>query len=104
MDFTKIERMDLLIRNNSTGRPIDFAKKLNMSERSLYNYINFMRIQLNAPIEYSNEMQSYFYTEPGVIYLGWHPSSKNNGMLWTDLQEFYEKAYRCRCWFFLQSI
>jgi hypothetical protein len=49
-------------------------------------------------------MQSYFYTEPGVIYLGWHPSSKNNGMLWTDLQEFYEKAYRCRCWFFLQSI
>jgi len=77
MDFTKIERMDVLIRNNSTGRPSDFANKLNMSERSLYNYINFMRFQLRAPIEYSNEMQSYFYSEPGVMHLGWYPSSKN---------------------------
>ncbi len=40
-----------------------------------------MRFQLRAPIEYSNEMQSYFYTESGVICLGWHPSSKNNGTL-----------------------
>lgn len=76
MDITKIERMDVLIRNNSTGRPSDFASKMSMSTRSLYNYINFMRTQLGAPIDYSNDMQSYYYTEPGVIRLGWHPKRK----------------------------
>ena len=76
MDISKIDRMDLLIRNNSTGRPAEFASKMGMSTRSLYNYINFMRVQLGAPIDYSNEMQSYYYTEAGIIRLGWHPQKK----------------------------
>jgi hypothetical protein len=79
MDLTKIERMDLLIRTNATGRPVDFARRMGMSSRSLFNYINFMKVKLNAPIEYSNTMQSYFYTEKGVIKLGWFPEiSKTN--------------------------
>ncbi len=71
MDLTKIERMDLLIRTNATGSPNDFARRMGMSSRSLFNYINFMRVRLGAPIEYSNTMQSYFYTDKGMIKLGW---------------------------------
>ena len=73
MDLNKIERMDLLIRTNATGSPTDFAKRLGISTRTLFNYINFMKSQLRAPIEYSNTMQSYFYTERGLLKLGWHP-------------------------------
>ncbi len=77
MDLTKIERMDLLIRTNSTGRPVDFARKMGMSSRSLYNYINYMKTKLNAPVEYSSNMQSYFYKDKGSIKLGWIPEKFN---------------------------
>jgi tetrahydromethanopterin S-methyltransferase subunit H len=79
MDLTKIERMDLLIRTNATGNPSDFARRMGMSSRSLFNYINFMKTKLNAPIEYSSTMQSYFYTEKGWVKLGWFadPSKPN---------------------------
>ncbi|MFM2285060.1 MAG: hypothetical protein RLZZ543_557 [Bacteroidota bacterium] len=72
MDLNKIERMDLLIRTNATGSPTDFAQRMGMSTRTLFNYINFMKTQLRAPIEYSNTLQSYFYKERGVIKLGWY--------------------------------
>ena len=72
MDLNKIERMDLLIRTNATGSPTDFALRMGMSTRTLFNYINFMKTQLRAPIEYSTTLQSYFYKERGVIKLGWH--------------------------------
>jgi tetrahydromethanopterin S-methyltransferase subunit H len=78
MDLTKIERMDLLIRTNATGNPSDFARRMGMSSRSLFNYINFMKSSLNAPIEYSSTMQSYYYREKGVIKLGWFPDSINS--------------------------
>jgi hypothetical protein len=73
MDLTKIERMCLLTRLNATGRPVDFAERMGMSPRSLFNYINFMKSKLNAPIEYCNTKQSYCYKEKGIIKLGWAP-------------------------------
>jgi molybdenum-dependent DNA-binding transcriptional regulator ModE len=77
MNLTKIERMDILIRTNATGSPTDFAQRMGMSTRSLFNYINYMKTRLNAPIEYSNTMQSYFYKESGLIKIGWY--QKNEG-------------------------
>lgn len=75
MDLTKIERMDLLIRTQSTGRPNEFAEKMGISPRSLFNYLSFMKDQLAAPIKYSNEMQSYYYEEKGSIKMGWFSAS-----------------------------
>jgi len=75
MDLTKIERMDLLIRTQSTGRPNEFAEKMGISPRSLFNYLSFMKDQLSAPIKYSNEMQSYYYEEKGSIKMGWFSSA-----------------------------
>lgn len=63
--------MDLLIRTQATGRPKEFADKMGISTRSLFNYLSFMKDQLSAPIKYSNELQSYYYEERGSIKMGW---------------------------------
>lgn len=65
MDFIEIlKRMDRMIRMRSTGSPEDFAGRLSISERSLYNYLAVMR-DLGAPLEYSRTLESYYYQEEG---------------------------------------
>ncbi len=59
-----LKRMDLMIRTKSTGTPGDFAGRLYLSERSLYNYIGLMK-ELGAPIRYSRTARSYMYEEAG---------------------------------------
>lgn len=36
-----------------------------------------MKTKLNAPVEYSSNMQSYFYKDKGSIKLGWIPEKFN---------------------------
>lgn len=59
-----LQRMDQMIRTKSTGSPGDFAGRLYLSERSLYNYIGLMKA-LGAPIRYSRTERSYVYEEAG---------------------------------------
>jgi len=59
-----LKRMDRMIRMKSTGAPGDFAGRLYLSERSLYNYISAMK-SLGAPIRYSRTECSYVYDEAG---------------------------------------
>lgn len=63
-----LNRMDHLIRMRSTGSPGDFAGKLSISERSLYNYLALMK-ELGAPVRYSRAGESYFYEENGRFVL-----------------------------------
>jgi predicted DNA-binding transcriptional regulator YafY len=64
-DFIHIlQRMDRMIRTRSTGSPEDFACRLSISERSLYNYLAVMR-ELGAPLHYSRTYESYLYREEG---------------------------------------
>lgn len=56
----RFERIDSLIRIKATGKPKNFARKLNISERCLYNTIEIMK-QLGAPINFSRTKESYFY-------------------------------------------
>lgn len=64
-DFIQtLQRMDSMIRMRSTGSPEDFACRLSISERSLYNYLAVMR-ELGAPLEYSRIHESYLYREEG---------------------------------------
>jgi len=60
----RLKRMDYLIRTRNTGSPGDFAAKLGISERSLYEYINAMR-ELGAPVAYSYHDNSYIYIKDG---------------------------------------
>jgi predicted DNA-binding transcriptional regulator YafY len=64
-EFIKIlKRMDHLIQTRSTGNPEDFAKRLCISSRSLYNYLALMK-ELGAPIRYSRHQETYLYAMDG---------------------------------------
>lgn len=64
-----LTRMDSLIRYQCTGKPSTFAGKLNISERSLFNYLAWMK-SLGAPIRYSHSRESYIYMVEGSFLIG----------------------------------
>jgi hypothetical protein len=63
MDIRIIIRLNDLILNEQTGSPRILAAKLNITERSVYNYISFMKKEMKAPIKYSTQRLSYVYKD-----------------------------------------
>lgn len=63
--------MDEYISKNSSGCPDEFAKKMGMTKRSVYNYIRFMKEELGAPIQFSKVRNSYVYVEDGGFDFRW---------------------------------
>jgi predicted DNA-binding transcriptional regulator YafY len=63
-----LQRMDQMIRMQSTGGPEDFASRLGVSKRSLYYYLRLLK-ELGAPIRYSSWHDSYEYFEDGKFSL-----------------------------------
>lgn len=61
MDIRLIIRLHKLLLIAQTGSPKGLAFKLGVSERSVYNYIGFMKTELNAPIAYEVQKSSYYY-------------------------------------------
>jgi hypothetical protein len=66
--FNRLESLDYLIRTKSTGSPSALARRLGISERTLYDYLDAMKA-LGAPIGYSKRNQSYYYKEKGEFCL-----------------------------------
>lgn len=46
-----------------TGSPNELASKLDISIRTVYNYIAFMKKEMKAPIIYDFQRLSYVYEE-----------------------------------------
>ena len=61
MNIIIIKKIHAKILSESTGKPKELASKLNVSERTIYNYINFMKRELKAPIVYNRLKDSYQY-------------------------------------------
>jgi transcriptional antiterminator len=61
MDIRIIIKINELIQAERTGGPNDLASKLDLSIRTVYNYLEFMKSELNAPIQYNNSKKSYCY-------------------------------------------
>lgn len=61
MDIRIIIKINELIHTERTGSPNDLASKLELSIRTVYNYLEFMKTELNAPIQYNNSKKSYCY-------------------------------------------
>ena len=61
MNILIIKKIHSKISTASTGKPKELAYKLNVSERTIYNYIHFMRRELKAPIIYNRLKESYQY-------------------------------------------
>ncbi|TAE19911.1 MAG: helix-turn-helix domain-containing protein [Bacteroidetes bacterium] len=60
----KVKRLDKLIRRQGTGTPKEFAKKLKVSEATLYNYLDFLK-DMGASIQYCPHRCSYYYKGGG---------------------------------------
>jgi hypothetical protein len=61
MDIRIIIRLNDLIMHEQTGSPRILASKLGITERSVYNYIAFMKREMKAPILYNSQRLSYVY-------------------------------------------
>jgi predicted DNA-binding transcriptional regulator YafY len=57
-------QLDQFIRQKGTGNPPEFARKLGISERSLYEYLKVLK-DLGAPIKWSRQDKSYYYSVDG---------------------------------------
>ncbi|BDB55104.1 hypothetical protein GENT5_14090 [Flavobacterium ammoniigenes] len=63
MDIRIIIRLNELIAAEQTGSPKELASKLDISIRTVYNYIAFMKKEMKAPIVYDFQRLSYVYEE-----------------------------------------
>lgn len=61
IDLKKIIYMDYLIKHKSTGTPEQFAKKLNMSRSTCFDYLFYMRGELTLDICYDRSNSTYYY-------------------------------------------
>lgn len=61
IDLKKIIYMDYLIKHKSTGTPEQFAKKLNISRSTYFDYLFYMRGELTLDICYDRSNSTYYY-------------------------------------------
>jgi len=61
-------RMDQLIRLKATGCPAEFANKIRISERTLYNYLQIL-IDFGAKLHYNKYCCSYEYEGDQQIFI-----------------------------------
>lgn len=68
--LNRIRRLDALIRQKRTGPPRELAEKLGISERWLYIFLDELKTELDCPIRYNRQRQSYVYELPGKVTIG----------------------------------
>lgn len=74
----RLERIDHLIRIKGTGSPAELAKRLNMSQRNIYQYLNLMR-EMGAPIKFCPFRETYYYSEDGQFMIRFQPKNDGKG-------------------------
>jgi len=78
MDIRIIQYLHEKIALNKTGSPRQLAEQLKLSERSIYNYILFMKNEMGAPILFDRQKNSYVYTEECKFVLSHSPDKTRN--------------------------
>ncbi len=56
----RLQRIHSLIQKECTGSPYELAGKMNISERSIYNLIDYLR-DFNACVGYDRARKTYYY-------------------------------------------
>ncbi|MBN2681471.1 MAG: HTH domain-containing protein [Bacteroidales bacterium] len=71
-NLERIRRIDHLIQTKATGAPVDLAKKLGVSERTVYELIKFIKHEMSAPVKYSRIQRTYYFEREGKLICGWN--------------------------------
>ena len=61
MDIRIIIKIHELLKANRAGNTNEISLKLGISVRSVYNYLTYMKTELNAPIAYNHQSKNYGY-------------------------------------------
>ncbi|MDO4180973.1 MAG: hypothetical protein Q4D36_06755 [Bacteroidales bacterium] len=61
VDLKKVLYMDYLIQHRRTGTPNEFAEKLKLSRSTLFEYMAYMRKELEVCILYDRYSGTYYY-------------------------------------------
>ncbi|MGY4383391.1 putative DNA-binding transcriptional regulator YafY [Pedobacter sp. UYP24] len=64
--FNRLDQLHALIKRKATGPPVQLAKRLRVSERTVFSYISILKAQ-GAEIKFSRARQSYYYTCDGFF-------------------------------------
>lgn len=75
--FQRVARIDYLIRTKATGSPSELARRLGISERSVYDYLKLMK-EFGAPIKFDNFRQTYYYDGDGGFNFSFVSKKKKN--------------------------
>ena len=76
MNLVKIKHFIHLVEKERTGNAKVAAEKIGISERMVYNYVHILKTQLNAPINYNRNKQSFVFSENGSFFWKWIPENK----------------------------
>jgi hypothetical protein len=60
-----------LIKIENTGSPADLSRSVNISERMLYKYMEYLKHEFNAPVKYSRKRKTYYFNGNGSLNLRW---------------------------------
>jgi transcriptional antiterminator len=71
MNIKNIQLLIEVIEQKNTGTPADLSKKLAVSERMIYKYLDILKSEFNAPIKFNRSIPSYYFTEAGSLDLRW---------------------------------
>ncbi|MBK9225318.1 MAG: HTH domain-containing protein [Flavobacterium sp.] len=61
MDIRVIIKLHDLLITGSAGNSENLSQRLGISVRTVYNYVTFMKNELNAPIIYNSQTKCYSY-------------------------------------------
>lgn len=59
--------MDSLIQHQSTGSPEEFARKLELSRSTFFEYLAYMREELMLVIQYNRDRKTYYYEGSNLL-------------------------------------
>ena len=71
MNIEKIKYFVHLVEKERTGSAKNAAKKVGVSERMIFHYVKLLKTQLNAPINYNREKQTFVFYEEGKLIWTW---------------------------------
>lgn len=67
----RINTINYYISKKRTGTPKEFAYKLNISERMIYEYLSLLK-EIGAPIKYCKIKKTYYYELEGTLEVKFH--------------------------------
>jgi len=80
----RLIRLDQLIYRKGTRSPSTLARKVGISERSVFEYLRLMK-EMGAAISYSRALASYYYTEEGRFLVAF---IEGNRLLLPDINRY----------------